>query len=115
MKGNLKKGGVLVTDPDQIEKSNLSRQFLFRYTDIHTPKSTAAGRAVTRMNPSINVTAFEQKVCPETEGHFNDDFYEAIDVIVTALDNVEARLYMDQKALFYHKPMLESGTLGESH
>lgn len=33
-------------------------------------------------------------------------------MICTALDNVEARLYVDQRALFYQKPMLESGTLG---
>ena len=32
--------------------------------------------------------------------------------VCTALDNVEARLYMDQRCLFYRKPMLESGTLG---
>lgn len=30
----------------------------------------------------------------------------------TALDNVDARLYMDQRCLFYQLPMLESGTLG---
>jgi hypothetical protein len=33
-------------------------------------------------------------------------------MVCTALDNVEARLYIDQKCLFYQKPMLESGTLG---
>jgi ubiquitin-activating enzyme E1 len=32
--------------------------------------------------------------------------------VCTALDNVEARLYMDQRCLFYQLPMLESGTLG---
>ena len=30
----------------------------------------------------------------------------------TALDNIDARLYMDQRCLFYQLPMLESGTLG---
>jgi hypothetical protein len=33
-------------------------------------------------------------------------------MVCTALDNVEARLYIDQKCLFYQKPMLESGALG---
>ena len=37
---------------------------------------------------------------------------ESLDVVCTALDNVEARLYVDQQCLFYHKPLLESGTLG---
>ena len=33
-------------------------------------------------------------------------------VNLQALDNVEARLYMDGRCLFYQKPLLESGTLG---
>ena len=105
-------GTVYITDMDQIEKSNLSRQFLFRNTDINCPKSTTAARAVTVMNPALQSIAYENKVAVETENLFNDDFYEHLDMVCTALDNVEARLYIDQKCLFYHKPMLESGTLG---
>jgi len=105
-------GTVFVTDMDQIEKSNLSRQFLFRNTDINCPKSTTAARAVTAMNPAFRAVAYESKVAPDTEVLFNDDFFEGLDMVCTALDNVEARLYIDQKCLFYHKPMLESGTLG---
>lgn len=110
--GAPKRGTVHVTDMDQIEKSNLSRQFLFRNTDINQPKSTTAVRAANRMNPSFRGIAYEQKVATDTEHIFNDDFYEGLDVVCTALDNVEARLYIDQKCLFYRKPMLESGTLG---
>jgi hypothetical protein len=47
-----KHGTVYVTYMDQIEKSELSRQFLFRNTDINRPKSTTAVRAVTVMNPA---------------------------------------------------------------
>ncbi|KAJ1407798.1 hypothetical protein B484DRAFT_337152, partial [Ochromonadaceae sp. CCMP2298] len=105
-------GTTYVTDMDHIEKSNLSRQFLFRNCDINCPKSSTAVRAVRVMNPSLSATAFESKVANETEALFNDDFFEGLDMVCTALDNVEARLYMDQKCLFYQKPMLESGTLG---
>ena len=35
-------GGVIVTDPDTIEKSNLNRQFLFRPWDVSKPKSQTA-------------------------------------------------------------------------
>jgi ubiquitin-activating enzyme E1 len=64
------------------------------------------------MNPGFHAIAYEQKVALETESLFNDDFYDHLHMICTALDNVEARLYLDQKCLFYRKPMLESGTLG---
>ena len=46
------------------------------------------------------------------QGLFTDEFYESLDGVTNALDNVEARLYMDQRCLFYQKPLLESGTLG---
>lgn len=106
------KGMTYITDMDQIEKSNLSRQFLFRSTDINKPKSTTAVSAVTRMNPAFQSTAFENKVAPDTESIFNDEFMDNLDLVFTALDNVEARLYVDQRCVLYKKPMLESGTLG---
>lgn len=43
---------------------------------------------------------------------FGDDFYDKLHGVCTALDNVEARLYVDQRCVFYRLPMLESGTLG---
>jgi len=105
-------GKVYVTDMDRIEKSNLSRQFLFRNSDIESFKSTTAAKAAHKMNPSFDITPYHEKVGPETENIFGDSFYSSLDGICTALDNVEARLYVDSKCLFYRLPMLESGTLG---
>jgi ubiquitin-activating enzyme E1 len=105
-------GHIHVTDMDRIEKSNLSRQFLFRNTDIDQFKSTTAANACRVMNPDFKITAYQEKVAPETEHLFGDDFYDKLSGVCTALDNVEARLYVDQRCLFYRLPMLESGTLG---
>ncbi|TMW63332.1 hypothetical protein Poli38472_002273 [Pythium oligandrum] len=106
-------GGVIhITDMDTIEKSNLNRQFLFRSTDVQQPKSSVAARAIKDMNPDVNVVSYVSRVGSETEAQFNDDFFESLSAVCTALDNVEARLYMDQRCLFYGLPMLESGTLG---
>lgn len=105
-------GIVYITDMDHIEKSNLSRQFLFRNSDINKPKSITAAKAALLMNKSFRVQAFENKVGSDTEHIFTDDFFENLDGVCTALDNVEARLYVDQKCLFYRKPLFESGTLG---
>ena len=106
------KGHVHVTDMDRIERSNLSRQFLFRNTDIDQFKSTTAAKACQVMNPDLKITSYQEKVAPETEHIFGDDFYDNLSGVCTALDNVEARLYVDQRCLFYRLPMLESGTLG---
>ncbi|XP_012275045.1 ubiquitin-like modifier-activating enzyme 1 [Orussus abietinus] len=105
-------GSVTVTDMDLIEKSNLNRQFLFRPADVQRSKSSTAARAVRAMNPGMNVIAHENRVCPETERVYNDEFFEALDGVANALDNVDARIYMDRRCVYYRKPLLESGTLG---
>lgn len=105
-------GNVVVTDMDTIEKSNLSRQFLFRDTDIGKSKSLAAAAAASRMNPGMKMIAHETRVGPETEATFNDSFWESLSGVCNALDNVQARLYVDQRCVYYMKSLLESGTLG---
>jgi len=105
-------GMVHITDMDTIEKSNLNRQFLFRPTDIQKLKATTAADAVTRMNPAFNVKCYSTRVGPDTEDLFDDDFFEGLDGVCNALDNVQARLYMDQRCIYYQRPLLESGTLG---
>ncbi|XP_076447725.1 ubiquitin-like modifier-activating enzyme 1 [Babylonia areolata] len=105
-------GMIHVTDMDRIERSNLNRQFLFRRWNVEEAKSTTAAAAVKVMNPSIKVKAREDRVGPETENIFTDEFFEALDGVTNALDNVDARMYMDRRCVYYCKPLLESGTLG---
>lgn len=105
-------GQIFVTDMDLIEKSNLNRQFLFRPCDVQQPKSATAAKAIKAMNPYVNVTSHENRVGPETEKVYDDIFFENLDGVANALDNVEARIYMDRRCVFSRKPLLESGTLG---
>ena len=46
-----KSASFSVTDNDNIEISNLNRQFLFRRTDVKHSKSERASLAVKAMNP----------------------------------------------------------------
>ncbi|CAM9883668.1 unnamed protein product, partial [Ectocarpus sp. 8 AP-2014] len=105
-------GGIIVTDMDTIEKSNLNRQFLFRSRDVGKAKSAAAAAAAARMNPALRIRPLEKKVGADTEAFFDEDFWESVDCVVNALDNVEARLYVDTKCVDFARPLLESGTLG---
>ncbi|XP_055705856.1 ubiquitin-like modifier-activating enzyme 1 [Phlebotomus papatasi] len=105
-------GKVVLTDMDLIEKSNLNRQFLFRPHDVQKPKSGTAAVAVKRMNPNVNVVAHENRVGVETEHVYDDKFFNELDGIANALDNVDARSYVDRRCVYYRKPLIESGTLG---
>ncbi len=107
-------GHIYVTDMDTIEKSNLSRQLLFRNSDIGKLKSITAIEVIKSYNSDFidHITAFHEKVCPETEHIFDENFFNSLDLVVNALDNVEARRYMDRRCVYFRKPLLESGTLG---
>ncbi|CAF0776117.1 unnamed protein product [Brachionus calyciflorus] len=105
-------GLITVTDMDTIEKSNLNRQFLFRSWDVNKSKAEVSSRAAKEMNPNLNIRTNLNRVGPETENIYNEEFYNSVDVVCNALDNVKTRLYIDSKCIEFRKPLIESGTLG---
>ena len=112
--GTGQNGAIYITDPDVIEVSNLTRQFLFREKHLRLPKSSTAAAAAKQMNPSLSGHIFAKldKVCEETENIFSDEFFTSLDFVANALDNVNARRYVDSRCVSNRKPLLESGTLG---
>lgn len=108
------KGKISVADMDQIEKSNLNRQFLFRPKDVGKLKSECAAEAVQAMNPDLKgkFVILPDRVGAETEHIFHENFWEELDGVTNALDNVDARQYVDRRCVFFRKPLLDSGTLG---
>lgn len=111
--GTSEKGQITITDNDLIEKSNLNRQFLFRPQHIRQPKSTTAAKSAVQINAAMKIIPQQHKVCPQTESTvYPDRFFEAQDLVVNALDNVEARRYVDSRCVTAQRSLLESGTMG---
>ena len=88
-------GKVTCTDNDNIEVSNLNRQFLFRQGNVGTPKSRTALEIGATMNSSLRNSALTEYVSPDTENIFNDAFWDSVSFVVNAVDNVKARQYVD--------------------
>ena len=107
-----KKAGLRITDMDTIELSNLSRQFLFQNNDIQKLKSDVVKKKLNIYTPEMKVESYSLKVGKETDNVFNRSFWEENDIIINALDNIEARKYVDNKCFIHEKPLFESGTLG---
>ena len=109
-----KNGKIYITDPDIIEVSNLTRQFLFREKHLRLPKSSTAAAAVIQMNPQLknHIFAKNEKICEQTEYLFNDNFFRKLNIVTNALDNVNARKYVDLRCTNNRICLLESGTLG---
>jgi len=106
------KGKLTCTDDDNIEISNLNRQFLFRKENVGGSKSQIACEVGRTMNKHLNVEALKLRVSPENHQVFTDDFWESLDLVTNAVDNIKARQFVDSRCVFYGKPLFESGTLG---
>jgi ubiquitin-activating enzyme E1 len=85
----------LLSDNDNIEVSNLNRQFLFRQNNVGDSKSKVACAKAKEMNSHLNVYDYQTRVGSDTEAVFNDKFWESLDFVVNAVDNIKARLYVD--------------------
>ncbi len=103
---------LYVTDNDNIEVSNLNRQFLFNKFSIGHSKSKIACESIKKMNNDLNCIAFQTRVCPENEYFFDEDFWNKQDYIINAVDNIKAREYIANQSLIYKKILIDSGTLG---
>ncbi|XP_008851389.1 ubiquitin-like modifier-activating enzyme 7 isoform X2 [Nannospalax galili] len=105
-------GGVTVADMDHIERSNLSRQFLFRPQDIGRSKAEVAAEAARCLNPDLQVTPCTYPLDHTTEHIYGDNFFSRVDGVVAALDSFQARHYIAARCTHYLKPLLEAGTQG---
>ncbi len=103
---------VTVTDNDSIEVSNLNRQFLFRKNNVGHSKSKIACEAIRKMNPSFNCSDLQSRVGPENEHIFNEQFWNDQTYIINAVDNINARKYVDNQCTTYGRTLIDSGTLG---
>jgi ubiquitin-activating enzyme E1 len=106
------KGKLTCTDDDNIQNSNLNRQFLFRPGDLNKSKSVTAINAVKKMNPNFNGVTKELRILPEYNEEFSDEFWESLDFVANAVDSFDARVTVDGKCCFYRKPFFDCGTEG---
>jgi len=108
-----KQGLLSITDPDTISLSNLSRQFLFQNDNIGDLKSKVIETKLTSYFPKTKIKSYKDAVGKETyKTSFKYDFWRTQDILLGALDNHEARLYIDKQAVKFEKPLFESGTQG---
>ena len=103
---------VTITDNDNIEISNLNRQFLFKHDNIGEPKSIIASKEATKLNTDFHCNPMKARIGIENENIFDEKFWEKQDFIINAVDNVEARLYISEQSIIYRKKLIDSGTLG---
>ena len=107
-------GEISITDNDKISLSNLNRQFLFNKIDVqeNSFKSSCVKREALKINKNMNIKAFQLLINETTREIFDDKFIRKQNILVSAVDNIEARKFIDKLCTFYDKILIDSGTEG---
>jgi molybdopterin/thiamine biosynthesis adenylyltransferase len=94
-----------VVDMDRIEESNLSRSVLFRISDEGKQKAQAAARAAREICPGIRVLGRPGNVLAD----IGAGYFRWAQVVVGALDNREARVFVNRMCAQVGRPWIDGG------
>ncbi|KAF4659034.1 E1 ubiquitin-activating protein uba2 [Perkinsus chesapeaki] len=100
---------ITTIDLDTIDVSNLNRQFLFRRHHVNRPKAEVASEAAMAFNKEVKI---DGKLGNVKEPQYSSTFFSSFDVVLNALDNVDARRHVNRLCLATKRPMIEAGTTG---
>lgn len=98
-------GHIVIVDMDRVEISNLSRSVLFRISDRGLSKAECAARAAKELYPGLEAIPVTGNVL----GDVGLGFFKWADVVVGALDNREARVFVNKACAVTGRPWLDGG------
>lgn len=101
-------GYLRVVDGDVFEESNLNRQLLSSTMNLGRPKTLAARQRVLAVNPLVEVEAVQANLTAENALELLAD----CDAVVDCLDNIPARLVLQQSAKSAGIPMVHGAIAG---
>jgi molybdopterin/thiamine biosynthesis adenylyltransferase len=102
-------GDITLLDLDTIDLSNLNRQFLFRKKDVKQSKALVAAKTASAFNPSVKITPLCANI---KEATFDAQWFAGFHIVMSALDNLDARRHINRMCLASGVPLIESGTEG---
>src|SRR5215831_2361413 len=101
-------GKLRIVDRDVVEISNLHRQHLYNEEDIGKVKVEVAAERLKKMNPDVEIEAIPLSITKYTA----ESIVKGMDIIIDALDSVEARYSMNDACIKYNIPLIYAGALG---
>ncbi|KAK2467920.1 hypothetical protein APHAL10511_000215 [Amanita phalloides] len=102
-------GNITVLDLDTIDLSNLNRQFLFRKKDVKQSKALIAAQSAAPFNPNVRIIPIHGNI---KELQYDIIWFRQFDIVLNALDNLDARRHVNKMCMAAQIPLVESGTAG---
>lgn len=101
-------GEIRICDYDDVEYSNLNRQFLHNVDRVGMNKALSAKKTLNSYNPNIKVTAFAKKLTIDNI----DEIAGKADIIIDCLDNFETRYLINDYAVKKGIPVVYGSVWG---
>jgi adenylyltransferase/sulfurtransferase len=98
-------GHLVIVDMDRVELSNLSRSVLFRASDEGQSKAACAARAARQIYPEMEV----QPITANALAELGLGYFRWADVVIGALDNREARVFVNSACARVGSPWIDGG------
>ena len=103
-------GWTMVYDPDRIERSNLSRSVLFRESDEGSAKAEVCVQRMREINPDVRGHAR----CENVIASAGLGVFLWADVVIGAVDNREARVFINSACARTHRTWVDGAIEGLS-
>jgi len=98
-------GNLIVIDRDTIEESNLSRSVLFTSGDEGKAKAVVAATSAVRIYPQLRALPIPANILSDV----GLGYFRWADIVVGALDNREARVFVNQACARVGRPWIDGG------
>ncbi|MFH1519420.1 MAG: HesA/MoeB/ThiF family protein [Candidatus Omnitrophota bacterium] len=93
-------GTIGLVDFDSVELDNLQRQILYITEDIGRRKVKVAGERLSKLNPGININAYQEKI----SGNNILDLVGGYDLLIECSDNYLTKYMLNDAAIIANKP-----------
>ena len=105
-------GSILTIDDDNIEISNLNRQFLFHEEHKGKSKACIACRSAKEINNDLICSYISKRISPENKDIFNKSYFKNVDFVLGAIDSNQGNYYLVKQCELYDKIFIKGGTGG---
>lgn len=101
---------IFLYDGDQVSRSDLHRQVLYRTSQIGMDKVQAAKKTLSDLNPEVDVIPIAERLTAERTEEVLSSRHP--DVVVEGSDNFQTKFYINDQCVAQNIPVVIGGVLG---